>query len=47
MVDPIGRKTMSYKHILFAVDLSKSSEVVINKAISLETLILKFHSDKY
>jgi len=26
---------MSYKHILVAVDLSKSSEVVINKAISL------------
>ena len=26
---------MSYKHILVAVDLSKSSEVVINKAVSL------------
>jgi universal stress protein A len=26
---------MSYKHILVAVDLSKSSEVLINKAISL------------
>ena len=26
---------MSYKHILVAVDLSKSSEVVINKAVAL------------
>ena len=33
--DLIGRNTMRYKHILVAVDLSKSSEVVISKAVSL------------
>jgi universal stress protein A len=29
------RKVMSYKHILVAVDLSQSSQIVIDKAISL------------